>query len=98
MPRPERSNPNARIYVGNIDYSTTFDDLRQTFGSYGPIKDIYMPLRPEDKSFNKGFAFVEFESADDAWSAVSGSVHALGINGRELKVSIAEERQAQRNS
>ena len=92
MPKPEHINPAARVYVGNLDYSTTFDDLDATFGSYGPIKDKYMPLRPEDKRLNKGCAFVEFEHPADAAAAVAGSQHLKGVNGRDLQVKIADDR------
>jgi len=92
MSKPEYSNPVARIYVGNLDYSTTFQDLDAAFSIYGPIRDKYMPLRPEDKRLNKGYAFVEYEHPEDASAAVAGSQQLKGVNSRDLQVKIADNR------
>ena len=96
MPKPSETHPNARVYVGNIDYETRFRDLLKMFGRFGPIKDTYMPLDNEGR--NKGFAFVEFEQAEHAATAVEKSQNLFGIGGRQIRVKIAEPRAANKNA
>jgi RNA recognition motif-containing protein len=94
MPKPTYSNPDARVYVGNLSYETTFADLDKMFGVYGPIRDKYMPRSDRDKSLNKGFAFVEFINPEDAKAAVDDDRGWKGPNGWPVTVKIADTRSA----
>lgn len=93
MPAPEKSNPNARLYAGNLDFSLTRRDLERIFGVYGPLADIYVPRQTEDPSLNRGHAFIEFEDERDAQRAIHGC-HNLrtGREDRRAFVRIADAR------
>jgi RNA recognition motif-containing protein len=67
-----------RIYVGNLSYDTTEDELRQEFVAYGEVTSVSMP---SDKFSGrpKGFAFVEMGSKSEAEAAITG------LNGKTLK-------------
>jgi RNA recognition motif-containing protein len=77
MEKPIHSNQASRIYIGNIYYGVTVKDITWLCGEFGPVKDIFLPKR--NKKNNKGFAFVEFESEDDAKTAIEK------LNGLEWK-------------
>ena len=78
------------IYVGNINYSTTEEELETLFGQYGAIRSVKIIVdRMTDRS--KGFGFVEMEddgAADQAIAALNGS----DFMGRSLRVSEARGR------
>lgn len=75
------------IYVGNLSYSTTEDDLRSAFETYGRIDSARVIM---DKMTNqsKGFGFVEMSNATEAQSAISG-LNGKEIGGRAISVNEA---------
>lgn len=80
----------ARIFVGNLSYDTTQDELEDLFGEAGPIQEVFLPV---DRATGRprGFAFVEFTSEEAAAQAIEKfDGHAL--NGRNCRVSEAAER------
>jgi RNA recognition motif-containing protein len=77
----------TNIYVGNIDFATSEDQLRTLFEAYGAVKTV-TALTDRDTGQPLGFAFVEMTSAGharDAIRALNGSVHG----GRALIVGEA---------
>jgi RNA recognition motif-containing protein len=78
---------NNKLYVGNLPYSTTEDDLRQMFSEAGNIRSITIPM---DKMSNRprGFAFVEMETGEEASKAIS-LFNGQELDGRTLNVSEA---------
>ena len=84
------------IYVGNLSYDVTQDDLEQTFAEYGTVKRVQMPTDRETGRF-RGFAFVEM--ADDAEeSAAIEALDGAEWMGRDLKVNKAKPREDRRSS
>ncbi len=80
----------AKIFVGNLAFSTTRNDLEALFGEVGAIKDVFLPTE-RGTGRPRGFAFVEFESDEDAQQAIQKfDGHELG--GRALRVNAAEDR------
>jgi RNA recognition motif-containing protein len=79
------------IYVGNIPFSVSENDLRQLFGEYGAVASVKMVEDRETGRF-RGFAFVEMDDADAlaAIEALDGS----DMSGRTLKVNEARPREA----
>jgi len=78
----------SSIYVGNLHFSTTEEDLREHFGSFGNIRSIKLPT---DRETNRprGFGFIEFDSdsiANKAIQLTNGEV----FMGRPLRVNMAE--------
>ncbi|MEM9008705.1 MAG: RNA-binding protein [Cyanobacteria bacterium P01_F01_bin.86] len=78
------------IYVGNLSFQATEDDLRDVFAEYGEVKRISLPI-DRDSGRKRGFAFVEMaeESHEDAAIAELDGAEWLG---RELRVNKARPR------
>jgi RNA recognition motif-containing protein len=78
---------NNKLYVGNLPYTTTEDELRQLFSEAGNIRSITIPI---DKMSNRprGFAFVEMETGEEASKAIN-LFNGQDMNGRTLNVSEA---------
>eukprot|EP00276_Gloeochaete_wittrockiana_P002189 CAMPEP_0184671378 /NCGR_PEP_ID=MMETSP0308-20130426/85458_1 /TAXON_ID=38269 /ORGANISM="Gloeochaete witrockiana, Strain SAG 46.84" /LENGTH=234 /DNA_ID=CAMNT_0027118483 /DNA_START=319 /DNA_END=1023 /DNA_ORIENTATION=- len=83
-PSPSRR---TTLFVGNLSYYTRAKDLQHDFGRYGSVKYVDVPIRPGTNK-PKGFAFVEFDRADDAELARRKLDHAM-IDGREVRVEFA---------
>ncbi|MCB0328501.1 MAG: RNA-binding protein [Bdellovibrionales bacterium] len=79
-----------KLYVGNLTYDATEEDLRVLFGEHGNVASVNIIKDKFDNS-SKGFGFVEMEddgAADAAISALDGN----DFQGRALRVSEARER------
>lgn len=80
----------AKVFVGNLDFSTTRDQVEALFSEIGQIQDVFLPMDRETGR-PRGFAFVEFESDEHAEQAIERfNGHELG--GRPLRVNAAEDR------
>ncbi|MDO9084375.1 MAG: RNA-binding protein [Humidesulfovibrio sp.] len=79
------------IYVGNIAFSTSEDDIRNLFSQYGEVNSVKFISDRETGRF-RGFGFVEMDdnSAREAIQALNGKE----VGGRALKVNEAQEREA----
>ena len=75
------------IYVGNLDFRTTEDELRQLFEAYGQVEKVNM-IRDRDTGQPRGFAFVEMANDAEAEKAVA-SINGSNLGGRNLNVSEA---------
>ena len=82
----------ARLFVGNITFTTTEDDLRNLFGPTGTVVDVKV-VTDRETGRSRGFAFVEMSSAAEATEAIS-QFDGRDFGGRALKVNEAEERGA----
>jgi len=78
------------IYVGNMSFDTTEDQLRQTFEGYGEVSSVKI-ITDRDSGEPRGFAFVEMSVNDEATAAISG-INGQDLSGRTLKVSEAKPR------
>lgn len=67
-----------RIYVGNLSYSATEDDLRKAFEAFGQVESATIVMDRETGR-SKGFGFVEMPAAAEAQTAIAE------LNGKELK-------------
>lgn len=79
-----------KIYVGNLSYQTSEEDLRGLLASYGEVVDIRI-IKDRDTGRSKGFGFVEFESKDAMNKAIEG-LDGQDFQGRGLRVNEAQER------
>ncbi len=79
------------IYVGNMSYDTTEDQLRQAFQGFGEVSTIKI-ITDRESGQPKGFAFVEMPAAHEANAAI-GSLNGREINGRALNVNQAKPRE-----
>ena len=82
---------NSRLFVGNLSYQTQERDLQDHFSASGVVTNVNLMLdRVTGKS--RGFAFVEFATADEANRAVE-MFHGKDLGGRALTVNIARPRE-----
>lgn len=79
------------IYVGNLSYQVTEEDLKQTFGEYGKVARVQLPTDRETGR-PRGFAFVEMESEAQETAAIEALDGAEWM-GRDLKVNKAKPRE-----
>lgn len=78
------------LYVGNLSYTTTEDDLRKAFEAYGEITNVNI-IKDKYSGDSRGFGFVEMSSNDDAREALE-NLNGAELGGRNLKVSEARPR------
>jgi len=81
----------VRLFVGNLPYDTTEAELREHFGTVGPLSHVFMPVDRETGR-PRGFAFVEFAERELADAAVA-RLHGQPFRGRTLSVSEARARE-----
>ncbi|MFB2934191.1 RNA recognition motif domain-containing protein [Aerosakkonemataceae cyanobacterium BLCC-F154] len=84
------------IYVGNLSYSVTQEDLRNVFAEYGTVKRVHLPVERETDR-PRGFGFVEM-STDAEEDAAIESLDGAEWMGRELKVNKAKPREDRKAS
>ncbi len=75
------------IYVGNLDYNTSEQELRQIFEAYGQVENVNM-IRDQYSGQPRGFAFVEMSSDEDAEKAIAGT-NGMQVGARNLTVNEA---------
>ncbi|HNQ01541.1 MAG TPA: RNA-binding protein, partial [Syntrophales bacterium] len=80
-----------KIYVGNMPYSVTEEDLKQAFEAFGQVESVTI-IKDKMSGQSKGFGFVEMGSADQAQAAISG-MNGKDLKGRKLNVNEARPRQ-----
>ncbi len=78
------------IYVGNLSYDVTEDDLLGVFSEYGDVKRVYLPLDRETKR-SRGFGFVEMTSDSQEQTAIE-TLDGAQWFGRQMKVNKAKPR------
>jgi RNA recognition motif-containing protein len=83
------------VYVGNLSYEATQDDLTQAFSEYGTVKSVQLPTDRETGRF-RGFAFVEM-GTDAEESAAIEALDGAEWMGRNLKVNKAKPREDKRS-
>ncbi|MEM8779866.1 MAG: RNA-binding protein, partial [Cyanobacteria bacterium P01_G01_bin.49] len=79
------------IYVGNLSYEATQEDLEQVFAEYGTVNRVQLPLDRETGRM-RGFGFVEMESEAEETAAIEALDGAEWM-GRSLKVNKAKPRE-----
>ena len=79
-----------KIYIGNMSFDTTEDQIRQAFKAYGEVTTINIITDKHDNR-PKGFAFVEMAEKDSAVAAISG-LNSTEMNGRKLNVNEAKQK------
>lgn len=82
------------IYVGNLPYSTTEEDLRSTFQSFGEVTNVAI-IHDRETGRSRGFGFVDMDDAAAAQAAIDG-LQDFQMGERKLKVNEARPRQERR--
>jgi RNA recognition motif-containing protein len=77
----------GKLYVGNLPFQTSEDELKAFFEKYGPVASVRI-IQDRDTGRSRGFGFVEMANSDSALSANNTS-----MNGRSITVTPARERE-----
>lgn len=79
-----------KIYVGNLPYQMSEEELRRSFEKFGEVSDVNI-VKDKFSGESRGFGFVEMPSSDHAQAAISG-LHGQPLMGRTLTVNEARPR------
>ncbi len=79
------------IYVGNLPFGATEDDVRQAFAAYGTVSSVAI-IKDRETGQSRGFAFVEMPSSDEGNTAIK-NMNGAPLKGRALKVNEARPRE-----
>lgn len=77
----------TNIFIANLDFDITSDDLRATFGQFGEVSYAHVVYDNKTKR-SKGFGYIEMEDADQAIAAIQ-ALNGMDVNGRKLDVKVA---------
>jgi RNA recognition motif-containing protein len=92
IPKGERYiSMSTKLYVGNLAFQTTSQDLEQLFGQAGTVQSASV-VEDRDTGRSRGFAFVEMSSQEEASSAIE-QFNGKDVGGRALKVNEAKPRE-----
>ncbi len=79
-----------RVFVGNLPFSTTEDQLRDLFGQHGEVTSVEI-IKDKFTDRSRGFAFVEMAKEEQAAAAIA-ALNQFQLEGRPLTVNEARER------
>jgi RNA recognition motif-containing protein len=78
------------IYVGNLAYNVTEEELRQSFEAFGQVSSVNI-IKDRYSGESKGFGFVEMPSDTEGQAAIAG-LNGKELQGREITVNVARPR------
>tara|TARA_B100000686_G_C16683321_1_gene913228 strand:- start:601 stop:855 length:255 start_codon:yes stop_codon:yes gene_type:complete len=84
----------VNIYIGNISYQTTEDEVSTLFGEHGAVDSVHL-ISDRETGRSKGFGFVEMPNDEEAKKAIE-AVDGSEFGGRQLKVNEARPRPPRR--
>ena len=85
-----------RIYVGNLSFGTEEEGLKGAFQKFGEVGSVSI-IVDRDTGRSKGFAFVEMPDDEKAMEAIK-NLNGSVLDGRKIRVDVAEERRPNPNS
>lgn len=77
----------TNIFIANLDFDISSDDLRATFSQFGTVSYAHVVYDNKTKK-SKGYGYVEMEDSDQAINAIK-ALNGMDVNGRKLDVKIA---------
>ena len=78
----------AKLFIGNLDYTVTGDDLRTLFATVGTVTDAVV-IMDKMTGRSRGFGFVEMSSDDEAKTAIE-KLNGSDLKGRKIDVNEAK--------
>ena len=84
-----------KLYVGNLSFNTSSQDLEQMFGEIGTVNSASL-IEDRETGRSRGFAFIEMASKQDGQDAIT-KLNGTEIDGRELIVNEAKPREDRNN-
>jgi RNA recognition motif-containing protein len=82
------------IYVGNLSYGMSEDELRNAFGEFGEVSSVKI-LMDRETGRSRGFGFVEMPNQSEAETAIA-QLNGKDVGGRALRINEARPREQQR--
>lgn len=86
----------TKLYVGNLPYGITDDQLSEHFAQFGTVVSAAV-ISDRDTGRSKGFGFVEFEDDAQAQKAIE-ELHGKDFQGRNIVVNVARPREPRRDN
>lgn len=84
------------LYVGNLSFNTSEDDVRQAFAAHGTVTAVRI-ITDRDTGQSRGFGFVEMENSDSAQTAMT-ALNGQDLDGRALTINEARPREPRRDA
>jgi RNA recognition motif-containing protein len=81
------------IYVGNLSYGMTEDEVREAFGAFGEVSSVKI-LMDRETGRSRGFGFVEMPNQHEAETAIA-QLNGKDVGGRALRINEARPREQQ---
>ncbi|HXS80347.1 MAG TPA: RNA-binding protein [Gammaproteobacteria bacterium] len=81
------------IYVGNLSYGMSEDELREAFGAFGEVSSVKI-LMDRETGRSRGFGFVEMPNQSEAEAAIA-QLNGKDVGGRALRINEARPREQQ---
>ena len=82
------------IYVGNLSYGMSEDELREAFGAFGEVSSVKI-LMDRETGRSRGFGFVEMPNNSEDETAIA-QLNGKDVGGRALRINEARPREQQR--
>jgi len=82
---------NTKMYVGNLPFSATAEDITSLFSQYGGVTDVFLPI-DRDSGRPRGFAFVTMDSPSAMEAAIRGQ-NGQDFGGRNLAINEARPKE-----
>ena len=79
------------IYIGNLSFQTTEDELKEIFEEYGTVTSVSI-IKDKYSGRSRGFGFVEMESDQEGQAAID-ALNGTELGDREIKVNVARPRE-----
>ena len=81
----------TRLYVGNLSYNTTENQIQEIFSEHGPVTSVDL-IMDKFSGRPRGFGFVTMENKENAEAAIQ-ALHGKNVDGRDLTVNEAKPRE-----
>lgn len=81
----------AKLYVGNLSYDSTQEDIQALFETYGAVSDVFI-VKDRESGRPRGFAFVTMETKESMLAAIE-ALNGKEFMGRELAINEARPRE-----
>ena len=82
---------NSKLFVGNLSFNTTQDDLQNTFAAHGTVVEANL-MMDRETGRPRGFGFVTMGTPEEAQAAIS-ALNGRSIDGRAITVNVAKPRE-----
>jgi cold-inducible RNA-binding protein len=90
-PRQQKHHMNNKLFVGNLSFNTTENDLQDAFAAHGSVTEANLMI---DRATNRsrGFAFITMSTDEEAQKAIA-AMNGAQLDGRDITVNIARPRE-----